>query len=83
MDGFYDDLRSLIKDAHRDFSIIMGDMNSKVGKIEINEPSIGNFTFGERNERGERLVNFAEYEGLKIVNTFLKRMTNKGGHGEV
>ena len=73
IEGFYDDLRSLIKDERSDFNIIMGDMNSKVGKAETNESSIGNFTFGERNERGERLVNFAEYEGLKIVNTFFKK----------
>ena len=63
IEGFYGDIRSLIKDERSDFNIIMGDINSKVGKAETNEPSIGNFTFGERNELGVVLSVYGQHRG--------------------
>ena len=45
--------------SHR---IVMGDFNAKIGVRNINDnmKCTGPFGTGNRNERGERLLNFAE-----------------------
>ena len=41
----------------------MGDFNAKIGKRKQNESCImGPYGIGERNERGDRLVEFAAVE---------------------
>ena len=51
----------------------MGDFNAKVGKSKAGESIVGNHGIGQRNERGDKLVNFAERYGLKITNTFFQK----------
>lgn len=47
----------------------MGDFNAKVG--EGDEPGIvGKFGLGERNEAGDRLMQFCQENNLQIANTF-------------
>ena len=49
----------------------MGDFNAKVGiGNDVNEICTGKFGSGNRNVRGERLVEFATYKNLRIENTF-------------
>ena len=56
----------------------MGDFNAKIGtKKDENIKSMGNFGIGERNERGEMLINFAEEERLTISNTFFKKANDR------
>lgn len=50
---------------------IIGDFNSRVG-VNKGEKCIGDYGVGERNERGERLIEFADANNLKILNTFYK-----------
>ena len=52
-----------------DMVILAGDFNSKVGKVQIGDICLGNFSKGKRNENGEALVNFCEANGLYIVNS--------------
>ena len=47
----------------------MGDMNAKVGK-EQTGTTTGNFGLGDRNERGERLVEISVRNKLVITNTW-------------
>ena len=57
---------------------MMGDLNAKVGVKEDGEESvIGNFGYGQRNDRGDRLVEFAISRKLKILNTFFKKKANR------
>ena len=51
--------------------LVMGDFNSKVGRIvDSNEKGVvGNFGLGERNDCGERLVEFAIENEMAITNT--------------
>lgn len=50
-------------------TFIMGDFNAKVGKNN-GERCMGIYGVGSRNERGDRLINFAESNNLFIMNTF-------------
>ena len=66
----------------------MGDFNAKVGsKAHNQERTMGNFTIGQRNERGDRLIELTESRNLKIKNTFFKnkptQWTWKGPNGEI
>lgn len=49
----------------------MGDFNAKVGKVKV-ETHTGSFGLGERNNRGDRLVEFCQVRDLMITNTFFK-----------
>lgn len=72
IEAFYTNLQGEIDESKKsDITIVMGDFNAKVGQRqdEIERGTIGKFGLGERNERGERLVEFAIANNLTIVNT--------------
>ena len=54
----------------------MGGMNAKVGSSAIGN-IVGKFDFGERNERGERLIQFCEEHKLTICNTWFQHHVRK------
>jgi len=59
--------------AQRTFKIVTGDFNAIVGGHEEGERSVGKFGLGERNERGQDLVDLCESLQLRVGNTFLKK----------
>ena len=77
MDSFYND----IKKAHLladDFLIVIGDLNAKIGCRKLEEDLImGKYGYGERNERGKRLIEYAFEYKLAIMNTFFKKKDNR------
>ena len=71
-ENFYDILQTEIDNTDKsDQLLVMGDFNSKVGRIvDSNEKGVvGNFGLGERNDCGERLVEFAMENEMAITNT--------------
>lgn len=79
-DIFYADLINTLnnmKCSFRNTLIIMGDFNSQVGKKQSNETVVGNYGYGARNERGQKLVDFCNENGLLIMNTFFKKRAGK------
>ncbi|XP_023224327.1 craniofacial development protein 2-like [Centruroides sculpturatus] len=56
---------------NRDILLIMGDMNAKVGRGREGIV-IGPWGLGERNDRGERLIDFCREKGLTVMNTWFK-----------
>lgn len=63
----------------------MGDFNAKIGKHKQNDRAVGEYGIGERNERGDRLIEFAESLKLYITNSFFKKSVNRKwtwSHGE-
>jgi hypothetical protein len=58
---FYIDLIKAVKEIpKRDVLIIVGDWNAKIGTDRIGwERVIEKYGFGDRNERGEKLLEFA------------------------
>ncbi|XP_066952506.1 craniofacial development protein 2-like [Macrobrachium rosenbergii] len=53
----------------------MGDFNAKIG--QGNEDCVGKFGRGERNERGDDLIDFAVAHDFKIMNTYFQKNENK------
>ncbi|PIK56232.1 hypothetical protein BSL78_06870 [Apostichopus japonicus] len=78
VEKLYEEINELLQNNKTHFTIMMGDLNAKVGKKEDGEESvIGNFGHGQRNDRGDRLVEFAISSKLKILNTFFKKKANR------
>lgn len=50
----------------------MGDFNAKIGKREENA-TVGNYGLGERNEKGDRLVQFCAENQLIVANIFFEQ----------
>lgn len=76
VEDFYAQLETCIaKVPNRELLIVLGDFNAKVGstKADINLRNIvGEYGLGVRNERGERLIQFAADNNLTIMNTVFK-----------
>lgn len=72
VEQFYDQITSLLSMTKRgEVTIVLGDWNAKVGK-EQHEHVVGKFGLGEKNERGERLIQFCTEQNMFITNTFFQ-----------
>ena len=70
---FHNKLQEALNNTPRkDLTIIMGDCNAKVGKMKDARVT-GQFGLGDRNEAGDRLVQFCEENELSITNTFFEQ----------
>ncbi|XP_013408096.1 craniofacial development protein 2-like isoform X1 [Lingula anatina] len=68
--------RQLTTDCH--YHIVMGDFNAKIGiKSDEQERATGKFGSGERNERGDLLIEWATANNLKIMNTVYKKKISR------
>lgn len=74
---FYEDVEKAMKEHKTQFTYVIGDYNAKVGKHTSGINSIGKFGVGDRNDRGESLIEFAETHSLKIANTFYKKKESR------
>ncbi|CAB3248147.1 unnamed protein product [Arctia plantaginis] len=74
IEKFYSDLESTIgKIPNRELLVILGDMNAKIGENADRLSNFaGRFGLGNRNERGERLIQFASENDLMIVNSLFQ-----------
>ncbi|XP_075151162.1 uncharacterized protein LOC142225273 [Haematobia irritans] len=66
---FYEEVEDLLKMTKpHEITIIQGDFNAKVGRERV--PGItGIYGLGERNERGDRLIQFCQERKMNITNT--------------
>jgi hypothetical protein len=73
-DSFYEDLDRLYDDCpRRDFKIILGNMNAKVGKEDGHKPTIGKHSLhDESNDNGIRLINSASARNIVIGSTMFE-----------
>uniref|UniRef100_A0A8B9WLE6 Endonuclease/exonuclease/phosphatase domain-containing protein n=1 Tax=Bos mutus grunniens TaxID=30521 RepID=A0A8B9WLE6_BOSMU len=73
VEQFYEDLQDLLElTPQKDVLFILGDWNAKVGSQET--PGVtGKFGLGERNEAGQRLIEFCQEKALVIANTILQQ----------
>ncbi|VDP69601.1 unnamed protein product [Schistosoma mattheei] len=79
-DKFYLWLLSIIENCSgNDLTILMGDLNAKVGMDNTGyEDIMGRHGLGERNENGDRFANLCAFNKLVIVGTvFPHKRTNK------
>ncbi|XP_041471252.1 craniofacial development protein 2-like [Lytechinus variegatus] len=78
VDMVYEEIAKLLDEDKANFTIVMGDFNAKVGKREDNsEMMLGKFGIGTRNDRGDRLLEFASSRGLKVMNSFFKKKEHR------
>lgn len=78
MESFYDDVSKAIDEPKTQFTIIMGDFNSKIGAREADDGDyVGKFGLGNRNPRGEMLVDYLNRKRLFAMNTFFQKPTQR------
>ncbi|CAM4977717.1 unnamed protein product [Rotaria socialis] len=79
IETFYDCVEETItKTPKKDVIIITGDWNAKVGTDNTGWESVmGRYGYGSRNERGERLLEFAAEHNLFICNTRFQQKLNR------
>lgn len=76
LEEFYK-LLSKVLEHKSTYTIICGDMNAKLGVRKDQGRFVGPYGQGKRNERGDRLDEFAETEQLYVMNTFFKKRSGK------
>ena len=73
VDEVYNKLEELIKKVKgTDYLVIMGDWNAVVGEGK-EEKCVGEFGLGQKNERGQRLIEFCNQQQLMVTNTWFKQ----------
>ena len=87
--GFYEQVKETIEENKKfdDVVVVMGDFNAKVGDSKI-EDVVGPFGLGEKNDRGDELINFCQENNLAVMNTWYEqkksaRHTWTGPNGRV
>ena len=77
LEQFYEQVQKAIKSVKSDEVLfVMGDLNAKVGN-EQHTNIIGKHGLGDRNDRGERLIQFRERNNLVVTNTFFQHPPRK------
>lgn len=77
IDDFYKTIDSVLDTTHKNI-ILMGDFNAKIGFPRPEEHLIAKqFGYGIRNNRGQKLMNFASEHKLTIINTCFKKKPSK------
>ena len=76
---FYEELEKAIDKKACSHHIVMGDFNAKIGMRNTNDQMkcAGPFGTGNRNERGERLLDFAEENNLVVTNSLFLKAANR------
>lgn len=74
VEDFYQSLSDeMERTKPKDLLYIIGDFNSRVGSNRDGYSEIiGGFGIGERNDRGDRLLDFCAEKGLRIMNTYFR-----------
>ncbi|CAM4865120.1 unnamed protein product [Rotaria socialis] len=76
---FYDSIEhALTQTPKKDIVIVTGDWNAKFGSENTNwELVMGKYGYSDRNERGDRLTEFAALHSLYICNTRFQQKVNR------
>lgn len=77
IEEMYDKLDELLdKQKGTDNVIILGDWNAVVGEGRV-EKEVGSFGLGNRNERGEKLIEFCKRRKLMVTNTWFEQPSRR------
>ena len=73
IEKFYEDMEKACQQvASTDIMVVMGDMNAKIGRGSV-ERYVGEFGLGDRNDRGDRLLEFVVEKDLYVANTHFQQ----------
>ena len=80
----YDTISKVLNQCKSKYRVVMGDFNAKIGMDRNNIPSniAGPFGIGAKNDRGERLLQFATAENLSQILS-LRNVRRGTGPGRV
>jgi endonuclease/exonuclease/phosphatase family metal-dependent hydrolase len=74
LEAVYEEINELMDGCRTHYTMVMGDFNAKIGLQQRNEQGVmGKHGIGQRNERGDRLIEFAASRNLYIANTRFKK----------
>lgn len=77
VEEFYKQAEQLLSITKKhDINIIVGDMNAKVGRREV-KGIVGKYGLEDRNDRGDRLVQFCQEQDLVITNTYFQLLPRR------
>ena len=77
IDEFYDKIQHALQNVKSDeITIVMRELNAKTGEGSHGNV-VGPFGLGERNERGDRLMQFCIQNNLSIMSTFFEHPTRR------
>ena len=72
-DEFWDELASCVEGlSGRNYVVVLGDLNARVGELEI-EGVLGKYGVPGENESGERLLDMCVEKELAVGNSFFKK----------
>ena len=72
VEKFYEDIETAKKQSKsQEVTIIMGDFNAKIGN-KCEGITVGSYGLGERNDRGEKLVEWCKSNKFMIANIWFK-----------
>lgn len=75
---FYSKLDDAMNYCKGDIKVVMGDFNARVGQRCSGEEMImGPFCYGQRNERGDRLIQWIWQRRLSVCNTLFKKKESR------
>ncbi|KAL0881254.1 hypothetical protein ABMA27_002351 [Loxostege sticticalis] len=69
----YEDISRAIHKSKTYFNVVMGDFNAKLGRQRDGELRVGEFGYGQRNSKGQRLAEFLGKEDLFMMNSFFQK----------
>ena len=78
VEAFYEEVSKIMSDNKSYYKIVIGNFNAKVGGHQQGDGAVvGQYGYGERHERGTRLVQFATSENITISSTCFKKRKSK------
>lgn len=73
IEQFYDSIADALHKTGKNV-FILGDLKAKIGcPLEEEDLVMGKYGYGERNERGSRLIQFCLQHNFKIMNSYFKK----------
>lgn len=74
IEEFYEKLQEVLEENNAGGikTFVIGDLNAKLGRRKQDENQLGEYGYGERNRRGQRLLEFASQNGFYVINSFFQ-----------
>ena len=78
VEAFYEAVNKAVEENKARYTIVMGDFNAKIGECQPEEETIiGKFGYGQRNARGDTLLEFAAQHKFIVANTFFEKRKDR------
>ncbi len=78
VDKLYEEVEQALKTPKTHYNLVIGDFNAKIGlRRDGEEEVMGQFCSGLRNDRGDKLIDFAISNRLKVMNRFFKKKLSR------